>query len=63
MPSIIKTNAFETSANAYTFCPKCGVDVTIYSHEDDCPCVRHTALNNTYYCGSEPVATATTKQL
>lgn len=41
MPSIIKTQHFDSTANAYTFCSKCGVDVTIYSHEDDCPCVRH----------------------
>lgn len=40
MPAITK-QLLDTSVNAYTFCPKCGVDVTIYSHEDDCPCVRH----------------------
>lgn len=26
--------------NEYSFCPKCGVDVTIYCHEEDCPCLR-----------------------
>jgi ribosomal protein S27AE len=30
-------NAFESS---YSFCPKCGIDITIFSHEDDCPCAR-----------------------
>lgn len=50
MPAITKTQYFDsihqTTANEYTFCPKCGVDVTIYSHEDDCPCVRHHHNNN-----------------
>lgn len=23
--------------NTYTFCPKCGVDTSIYAHEDNCP--------------------------
>jgi transcription initiation factor IIE alpha subunit len=27
-----------TQFEHYTFCPKCGVDVTIFSHEGDCPC-------------------------
>lgn len=22
---------------SYSFCPKCGVDVTIFCHESDCP--------------------------
>jgi hypothetical protein len=26
--------------NEYSFCPKCGVDITIYSHEEDCPCIQ-----------------------
>ncbi|KAI9022256.1 hypothetical protein CLU79DRAFT_751855 [Phycomyces nitens] len=24
----------------YSFCPKCGVDVSQFSHEDFCPCLR-----------------------
>ncbi|KAL0087188.1 hypothetical protein F4703DRAFT_1979203 [Phycomyces blakesleeanus] len=24
----------------YSFCPKCGVDVSQFSHEDFCPCIR-----------------------
>lgn len=33
------------NTNEYTFCPNCGVDTTIFSHEDDCPCVRHTKVD------------------
>lgn len=25
---------------SYSFCPKCGVDVTIFCHEGDCPSYR-----------------------
>lgn len=43
--SMIKVQFFDSiyfpTSNDYTFCPHCGVDVTIYSHEDDCPSVRH----------------------
>jgi hypothetical protein len=43
MNSILSKNA----ATEYTFCPHCGVDVTIFSHEDDCPCVRHNNRHQT----------------
>lgn len=32
--------------NTYTFCPKCGVDITIFSHEDNCPLLNSTPDNS-----------------
>lgn len=60
MPAMTQVNFFDSlyfpTVNDYTFCPHCGVDVTIYSHEDDCPCVRH---GHTNHCSATTTTTTT----
>jgi hypothetical protein len=51
----------KTAATEYTFCPHCGVDVTIFSHEDDCPCVRHNNKHQSNDPSSSLITTATRK--
>ncbi|KAI8987385.1 hypothetical protein BDF20DRAFT_849893 [Mycotypha africana] len=46
--------SFNTTLNEYTFCPHCGVDVTIFSHEDDCPSLRQQQENS-------PISNGTSK--
>ncbi|KAI9485505.1 MAG: hypothetical protein EXX96DRAFT_613374 [Benjaminiella poitrasii] len=47
-------------ATEYIFCPKCGVDVTIYSHEDDCPIIRHKIITTTEKTSTSVTTTSTT---
>ncbi|KAI7902852.1 uncharacterized protein BX663DRAFT_508642, partial [Cokeromyces recurvatus] len=46
-------------ATEYTFCPKCGVDVTIYSHEDDCPLIRYNKTASATLTATTTTATIT----
>lgn len=33
---------FSTGTHScYSFCPKCGVDITQFSHENNCPKAKH----------------------
>lgn len=43
--SYYHTNSFTgaQSHSCYSFCPKCGVDITQFSHEDHCPHTNHTS--------------------
>jgi hypothetical protein len=34
-------NFYSGTQSCYSFCPKCGVDITQFSHEDNCPHANH----------------------
>lgn len=35
------SNPIDSSINEYSFCPRCGVDISQYNHENSCPYNRY----------------------